>query len=426
MTRFRLCCLRTGVVFKVNNSGRKVLMIDAFSTLHVGNGALIDNTYKLCKEYFGEPEVLSIDVSTNAGRFPVVIEDVFSGYGGTFISKLKFMLTLCAFVGFESVNELLFRGYFRFHRRGRYGLLVDAIERSDICVSLSGETINDFYRPHMYLRLFTYYLAILKGKKFVVFPQSIGPVFRPLTKFLLRKVLGRACAIFARDQASYDLAVNLWKGSPVKVIFCPDVATTQESDPVALPVQHDVKKVIGVTVSDIPREEMGFQGDYLPALVDGISAAVDREQYQILMMPSNYKHAGVSSDYKACMDAKLMLEQRSYVVSILANEIVHPDVYQGMQKNLFAFVSTRMHVGILATSAGVPTLMINTQHKIRSYMSLMEMDDFVLELSSLTDVAEKVSALLDQNIILREKLVANNKRLREQVGAAMSSLAESL
>ena len=70
--------------------------------------------------------------------------------------------------------------------------------------------------------------------------------------------------------------------------------------------------------------------------------------------------------------------------------------------------------------------MINTQHKIRSYMSLMEMDDFVLELSSLTDVAEKVSALLDQNIILREKLVANNKRLREQVGVAMSSLAESL
>ena len=405
----------------------KVLMIDAFSTLHVGNGALIDNTYKLCRQYLGEKiDILSIDARTNKGRFPVVLDDIFTGYGGSFLNKLSYALAITLFVMVECLNVIVFNGRVRVPWKGRYALMLGALDRSDICVSLSGETINDHYRPHMYLRLLTYYLAVLKGKKFIVFPQSIGPVFRPLSKWLLRKTLGGAHAIVARDRESFALAKELWDGCRVKVLFSPDVATTQESIARPLPVASQGKKVIGITVSDIPRDEMGYQGDYLRDLLDGIVAALDKESYQILMMPSNYRHNEISQDYRVCLAAKTILQEKGFDVAILENEIIHPDVYQGMQRSLFAFISTRMHVGILATSAGVPTLMINTQHKIRSYMSLMEMDDFVLELSSLTDVAEKVSALLDQNIILREKLVANNKRLREQVGAAMSSLAESL
>lgn len=411
----------------VAKSLRKILMIDAFSTLHVGNGALIDNTYKLCRQYLGDRvEILSIDARTNENRFPVVLDDIFTGYGGSFISKLRYALAISFFVIVESLNVQVFKGRLQLPWRGRFSLFNEALDRSDVCVSLSGETINDHYRPHMYLRLLTYYLAVLKGKKFIVFPQSIGPVFRPLSKWLLRKTLGRAHAIVARDRESFALAKELWGDCEVKIIFSPDVATTQESTPAPLPVTDQGKKVIGITVSDIPRDEMGYQGDYLRDLLDGIAASLDKSTYQILMMPSNYRHNEISQDYRVCLEAKAIFQEKGFDVAILENEIIHPDAYQGMQRSLFAFISTRMHVGILATSAGVPTLMINTQHKIRSYMSLMDMDDFVLELDSLEAVAEKVGNLLDQNMALHERLVVNNKRLREQVGAAMSSLADSL
>lgn len=408
-------------------SSRKVLMIDAFSTLHVGNGALIDNTYKLCKKYLGDNvEIISIDANTNKNRFPIVLDDIFTGYGGSFISKLKYALGISFFSVIEFFNILFFKESLRLPWRKKYQNLIDAIDRSDICVSLSGETINDHYRPHMYLRLFTYYLAILKGKKFIVFPQSIGPVFRPLSKWLLRKVLGKAHSIIARDNESLALSKELWADCNVNVVFSPDVAVTQESAIRPLPVKNQEKKVIGITVSDIPRDEMGFKGNYLSGLIDGIVTALDKNNHQILMMPSNYKHDYISEDYLACLEAKAIFERKGFDVSILGNEIIHPDVYQGMQKSLLAFISTRMHVGILATSAGVPTLMINTQHKIRSYMTLIDMENFVLELDSLAQVTEKVDELLSQNQHIRDRLVESNRKLREQVNVAMLSLTESL
>ena len=286
----------------------KVLMIDAFSTLHVGNGALIDNTYKLCRQYLGEKiDILSIDARTNKGRFPVVLDDIFTGYGGSFLNKLSYALAITLFVMIECLNVIVFNGRVRVPWKGRYALMLGALDRSDICVSLSGETINDHYRPHMYLRLLAYYLAVLKGKKFIVFPQSIGPVFRPLSKWLLRKTLGGAHAIVARDRESFALAKELWAGCKVKVLFSPDVATTQESIARPLPVASQGKKVIGITVSDIPRDEMGYQGDYLRDLLDGIVAALDKESYQILMMPSNYRHNEISQDYRVCLAAKTIL-----------------------------------------------------------------------------------------------------------------------
>src|SRR5690606_1518843 len=119
---------------------------------------------------------LSIDAPTNEGRFPVILTDIFTGYGGTFAQKLGKALSIIIFCCAEYINTILFNEKIRFPWTKPFKDFLAAVDRADICISLSGETINDHYRPHMYLRLLTYYLAILKGKKFIVFPQSIGPV----------------------------------------------------------------------------------------------------------------------------------------------------------------------------------------------------------------------------------------------------------
>jgi len=406
---------------------KKVLLIDAFSTLHVGNGALIDNTYKLCKKYIGDDvEILSIDAKTNEGRFPVVMEDVLTGYGGSSLNKLRYAISLFAFFLAETLNCYMFKGRLRLPWTKRFKNFQEAVKRAQICVSLSGETINDHYMPHMYLRLLTYHLAILRGRKFLVFPQSIGPVFRPFSKWLLRKVLGKADFIIARDNESFALAKDLWSGCKVEILFCPDVAVTQESVPERLPVRLQSKKVVGITVSDIPKKEMGFDGDYLNEFLNGVGDGLDSKEYQILLMPSNYSNIDVSRDYHVCLKAKSLLEEMNFDVSILDNDVYHPDIFQGMQKNLYAFISTRMHVGILATSAGVPTLMINTQHKIRSYMMLMGMEDFVVELDSMGDIPKRLRMLLDDNESIRARLIANNVVLRGKVESTMLKLARSL
>ncbi len=402
---------------------KKILMIDAFSTLHVGNGALIDNTYKLCKKYLGEHvEVLSIDSKTNIGRFPIVIDDIFSVYGGSALKKFSFSIFVFLFFMFELINITCLKSSMRLPWPKRYRDFLDAVDRCDICVSLSGETINDYYYPHMYLRLLTYYLAVLKGKEFILFPQSIGPVFRPFSKFLLRKVFGNIKAIIARDKLSLSVARELW-GDNGRILFSPDVAVTQESEKVDINGFSLDKKIIGLTVSDIPKNEMGYKGEYLIEFIDNLSDVFPKETYAFFLMPSNYRHVGYSGDYKFSLKAMDLLNSRGYEVKILPNKIIHPDEYQGLQKSLFAFVSTRMHVGILATSAAIPTVMINTQHKIKAYMNLMDVSEYVIELSDISHkLKDALQSLIENNLSLRNKLKANNLELRSQVDNCLSSL----
>ncbi|MCY1273731.1 polysaccharide pyruvyl transferase CsaB [compost metagenome] len=402
-------------------------MLDAFSTMHVGNGALIDNTYKLCKDHISENiEILSIDPETNKERFPKVKEDIFSEYKGTSTQKLIFSSKLAIFFILELINTKLFSGKIKFPHSPLLRDLISALDRADICISMSGETINDYYRPHLYLRLLTYYLAILKNKKLIVFPQSIGPVFRPLTKYLLRKTLGNAYAIIARDQTSLKLSKSIWQGQPVNICFCPDVATTQESPVTDIPGTVEGKKILGLTVSEIPRKEMGFHGEYLEQVLNEIIKHFPRDEFQFAIMPSNYKRNGESQDYAKCLEAKDWIKKNGYHVTILPNDIIHPDAYQGMQKNLFAFISTRMHVGILGTSAGTPTLMINTQHKIREYMKLVDMEEFVVELNESHLISEKLKNIKENNQKIRESLKQKNIKLKKIVHETIQQLGTKI
>lgn len=406
---------------------KKLLMIDAFSTLHVGNGALLDNTYNLCEKYFcKEIEIITIDILTNKGRFPTVLEDIFTDYGGSSWRKLLFSINLFIFFIFEYLNIKLFFDRIRLPWRKRFSDFINAVDRADICVSLSGETINDHYYPMMYMRLLTYYLAILKRKKFILFPQSIGPIYRPLSKFLLRKLLCDAHTIMARDKLSLKVANNLWQGKNVKVVFCPDVAVTQRSEPVVLEGIRQDKKVIGLTVSDIPKAEMGYSGNYLESLLNKLASVFDKNLYQFLLMPSNYENVGFSTDYLMCLKAKKILKLKGFEVNILPNKTIYPDTYQGMQQNLFMFISTRMHVGILASSAGVPTIMINTQHKIRAYMELIDMGRYVVDLNNLDSITDKIIELIQNNDEVRIILNNKNEDIQKEVHKTISSLANEI
>lgn len=396
---------------------KRALLIDAFSTVHVGNGALIDNTYKLVdRVYPGNVDVLTIDTKPNVGRFSNVYEDLFVDYRGGKWGKLKVAILVFLIAIIEVPNAFLFKGKVRFPWGARVRTQLDIIQRSDCCVSLSGETINDHYFPHMYLRLIIYWIAILQGKKFVLFPQSIGPIFRRRSIALLRLCLGKAAYVVARDMKSLETAKMIWEGCPIKVTFSPDVAVTQDSKRQSISCAKTGKRLVGLTVSDIPREEMGFQGEYLECIVSAVKKSIDAAAYEIVLMPSNYIHGGISNDYRQCLKAKEMLEQSGYDVSIIENKIYHPDFYQGMQKSLFAFITTRMHVGILGTSAAVPTVMINTQHKIRAYMNLIGREDCVVELKELdSNLSQVIEYVLRENERLRGELESANFRLRDEV-----------
>lgn len=394
------------------------VFIDAFSTLHVGNGALLDNSYKLAIEHLRVEDIhiVTADTETNKDRYKNVIDDVFSTYPKTKIKKyiwtLWYLLNCAACWIYISLN-IPFK-YWIISRK--FKDIFSVIQKSDFVISISGETLNDYFAPQMYMRCVMFYLCIKLGKRFCIFPQSIGPVFRSFSVKMLRFCLGKAEVIFARDNVSFELSKKIWKGCSVVVSYCPDVAVTQESvAPTNNEQLNSSKKIVGITLSNPPEEISGGK-NYVDTMISVISANLDHEKHSILLMPSNYKKDSASDDYQICTYAEEKFKEKGFSTKILPNEIIHPDIYQGIQKTLSLFISSRMHVGILATSAGTPTIMLNTQHKIRGYMENIEMGEYVVEYQGLeVDMPRLISQCFEKNQIIRDQLNIQNNRMRKKL-----------
>jgi len=94
-----------------------------------------------------------------------------------------------------------------------------------------------------------------------------------------------------------------------------------------------------------------------------------------------------------------------FETSILENRPYFPDEYTALLSQLEFFISTRMHVAIMATTAFTPTIAINTQHKIMGYMKNIEMEHFCVEYAELNTIYDLSLEILNS----REKIVINLK-----------------
>lgn len=401
----------------------KVLFIDAFSTIHVGNGALLDNSIKACKVKFNNPTftIITSDTKTNKGRYENVVEDVFSNYPGTNLKKL-----LWTGVFFLNCSIAWFFYKLKVNSKfipisSRYKKVFKAIIESDKIISISGETLNDHFMPQMYQRCYLFKICINLKKDLYIFPQSIGPIFRKSSFVILRTALSGAKEIYGRDKESFSLAKKIWGGCSVNVSYSPDVAVLQDSIiNETAPIFQSNKKVIGLTLSDFPNEIQKGVGD-IDLIIQSCVKSFNSNDYAFYLMPSNYKYNEKSNDYVICEYAHEYLTGLGYECLILSDEPIFPEEYQAIQKGLFIFISTRMHVGILATVGSTPTIMINTQHKIRGYMENINMGKQVVEVGSINDnLSTVIGETIIDNAAIKEQLKEENIKMRLELHKALA------
>lgn len=404
-------------------TNEKVLFIDAFSTIHVGNGALLDNSIKACNLKFNNPtfKIITSDTKTNKGRYENIVEDVFSNYPSTNLKKLVwtglfFLNCSIAWLFYKlKINS-------KFIPIGsRYKKVFNAIVESDKIISISGETLNDHFMPQMYQRCYLFKICISLKKDLYIFPQSIGPIFRRNSFMILRIALSGAKEIYGRDKESLVLAKKIWNGCNVKVSYSPDVAVLQDSTiNKTSPIFQSNKRVIGLTLSDFPNEIQKGGGD-IDLIIQACVKTFTPGDYAFYLMPSNYKYNEKSNDYAICEDAYKYLTNLGYECLILNDEPIFPEEYQAIQKGLFIFISTRMHVGILATVGSTPTIMINTQHKIRGYMENINMGKQVVEVGSINDnLSTVIGETIIDNAAIKEQLKEENIKMRLELHKALA------
>jgi len=399
---------------------KKIVLMDTLSTIHVGNGALLENTISLCREAFGECEfhIITMDRKTNLQKYPD--DKLYNPIFGTFwtglgpFGKAVWAIRNFLFIFLHIVNECTFKissEKLTFNKDQEKA--IRAIVESKICVSCGGEIIGDAFFQALPFWLFSYWLAIKKGKIFILFPQSVGPLNFKWTRFMVGRALKGASLLVGRDKQSYDTLLSLgFKGD--KVMFVPDVAIRQKA---GLADGHSYfkdseKKLIGVTISNPPHQEMGVFVDFVNIICEQLDY-LDENLYKILIMPSNYTNEGISRDYALCLRLKKNLGAR-FETSILENRPYFPDEYSGILSQLELFISTRMHVAILATSMYIPTIAINTQHKIRGYMKNIHMDHLCLDYDELDRISSLMNNIFSERQKIVDQLKIANMKLREE------------
>ncbi|MGQ1892001.1 polysaccharide pyruvyl transferase family protein [Thermophagus sp. OGC60D27] len=403
---------------------KNVLILDSLSSIHIGNGVLIDNSIKLIKEINPNVTVnlLSMDPETNRIKYKNVDYPMFGVFwrNKSFFQKIVWIVSNIVFVFLQILNQYTFKispqklSFNSYQKRA-----FDKIKKADVCVSIIGEAINDNFYQALYFWLFNYWITIRMGKRFVLFPQSIGPLDNFFNKFLVFHALKDASLLIARDQNSYKKLFEIgFKKS--QIAYSVDVGLLQEvGDTSKYSVndyfeKKDSKKVIGLTLSKFPGEIEGPQ-NYLDIILQVVRKEVDPSKYKILILPSNYIKNGVSSDYEICYQAYLKLRQ-VYEVSILANRLFFPKEYTTLLSQLYFFISTRMHVTIMACSQAIPTIAISSQFKIAGFMENIGQERFVVELERLNELSVKIKNVLQDRDRISSSIKNNVSEQKKTLG----------
>lgn len=398
---------------------KKVLILDAFSYLHIGNGALLDDSVKALEMTGEELDIFvhSKDFKNIRERYP---RSDYAWYERRWENKGRFgkywwILTNHIFILLQILNELTFKVnplFFCLNKTQKQAFR--QILDSDVCISINGESINDGMRRTLPTLLFTYWFAIRKKKKMILFPQSIGPLESKFYQRMVYKALKDAKLMVGRDAESFKKLKELGFKEE-QIMFSIDVAVLQgilpkEEVPIERYFITSNKKTVGVTISQFPKE-VEHNVDIMREIVSSINETLSPAEYRILVMPSNYVENGVSPDYKLCTRIYEELSKR-YDTAILENKMHYTDEYTTLLSQLDFFITTRMHVMILATSQSTPTIAICSQHKIKGYMQNIDMGEYAIYPAEIANLQEKIAYVKDNRDAVSQKIHDNVEKLR--------------
>ena len=134
------------------------------------------------------------------------------------------------------------------------------------------------------------------------------------------------------------------------------------------------------------------------------------------------------NDANVAKDIKDLLIDKFKNNFIVLEDDIHPNEVKQLIWNFDYFIGTRMHSNIFAISMGKPTIAIAYEKKTNGIMHTVEMDDYVIEMKSIS--AKKLIELSEKqknNKIVIEKHLNNKiKNIRKEIMKKITKVMEEL
>jgi colanic acid/amylovoran biosynthesis protein len=376
--------------------------------LNGGDAAILYATVDVLRRAFGEPlEVTAADLQAEAAarhhpglRFcPSLHAGVSDWAGGGLPRKLALLLTL----GVAALGP------------GRLGaaarsLLPAPLHRTlatyaaaDLVVSAGGT----YLVPHYDLtpKLFDFLVTLALRRPLVLFTQSLGPFDGLRQRRLLRFVLRRAKLILVRDERSVGHLRAL--GVTANVRVAADAAFALAPADIGTGSARRLPRTprIAVSVRDWPHFRQGARAGmerYRAAVAAFVADLALRHGAEVTFLSTCQGTPDYWTDDGAVAERIVALTPAEARARIAVDRAFHTPGQ--LMDRLAAFdmvVATRMHAAILALCAGTPVLAIAYEFKTRQLFARLGMDDFTLEVETLTgesliDAWQRLAAALPQ------------------------------
>ena len=288
--------------------------------------------------------------------------------------------------------------------------------RSSSAVLIGGggllqDVLPHFYRPFCVLAL----AAKALGRPVMFYSTGVYPPRTEAFQKMLRRAVSRANVVTVRDEFSAQALATAGVDRPVTIVA--DPAITLRPLPSPLVSRRDGRPLVGVSLRPwfhMEELETGDVRELARLAARCLDAVVAESGADLRFIPM---HFGSADDDAHFQERVIRLMRSPAMIELSANqrpadtlrEIAGCDVLLGM----------RLHANILAAAAGVPSIALVYDPKVREFMRQLGCEDRVLDIHTLqpSDVAAHVVALLAD----REKAALE---MREHVAAMAASARE--
>ncbi|MFQ3611038.1 MAG: polysaccharide pyruvyl transferase CsaB [Fimbriimonadales bacterium] len=281
-----------------------------------------------------------------------------------------------------------------------------AIQQTDALILGGGSLLQDATS----LRSLLYYLTLIHwglkahGQVWLV-GQGVGPLRRPISRWLTAKVLNRVPFISLRDEESAQLLRAIGVRAPLRVAADLTWALRPSKPHWHLPTERPCVGLAPRTWDDAPVE---------PAFI-ALCEHLHTQGYTPLLIPMQ------ESQDRALCEA---IAQATGALLVPAPN--HPAHLMGLMAHLEAMVAVRLHGAIFALAQDVPTLCIIYDPKVRALAEQVGMPTLSLD-ATLPEQLPRAWAVFDsQRADRRSSLHEHTQILKQKTHALLYQLAEHI
>lgn len=319
---------------------------------------------------------------------------------------------------------------------------IRALEQADIVGDVrGGDSFSDIYGMRRFMEgFFIAWTVVLVKGSIVQFPQTFGPYYRPVARWLARYLLRRSSVIIARDAKSRHVAQEL-VGQGRDVWLSPDVAFSLEAiRPDSIELDPPIKGgepqgAIGLNVNGLmfnggySRKNMfGLRLDYRKVLAALVKTLMAEHRGEIWLVPHTYGPPdSVESDPEACRKLRMALpEDFQRRLRIVSGEYNQHEI-KGIIGMFDFFIGSRMHACIAALSQGVPCVGIAYSRKFEGVFDSVGMGDWVVDAREASEeqAVGRIIELYKKRDSVREELKTRAEQAQTELKAIFKRLISS-